>query len=48
MMRQFIKYTVEKNQQLMGRCLQHIFLSILLALCFKVKHMCASTAEDSL
>lgn len=25
MMRQFIKYTVEKKQQLLGRCLQRVF-----------------------
>lgn len=41
MMRQFIKYTVEKKQQLMR---QWDFFSkgILLAKHFKVKHMCAS------
>lgn len=43
MMRQFIKYTVEKKQQLMGRCLQSFFFffeSILLALCFKKLSIC--------
>lgn len=52
MMRQFIKYTVEKMQQLLGRCLQWVFFfffeGILLAGCLEVKHMCASAAGDSL
>ena len=49
MMRQFIKYTVEKKQQLLGRCLQwDFFFEGVLAGCLKVKHMCASAARDSL